>query len=238
MGAQQGDSIFEKATKAYNEGDFSNAVALYHKILEGGEHSAALYFNMGNAYYKLNEIPESIYYFEKSLLLNPNDEEVKQNLSYAQNMTLDAIDTLPQTSLSRFYKNITNRFSFEGWAYLSILFLTLFVVLYIAFYYFEHSSRKRWAFITSLLFLILCVVSVVFAFVAQRDYNSDNPAIIFADEIQISAEPNENSQEVFILHAGTKVNVLDQLNAWYRIRLTDGKTGWIPSEALKLLKNF
>jgi tetratricopeptide (TPR) repeat protein len=238
VSAQKGDALFNEATEAYNKGEFDVAIKLYHRILEGGEHSAALYFNMGNSYYKINKIPESIYYFEKSLLLNPKDEEVKTNLGYAQNMTLDAIDSLPQTNISKFYKNITQTFSFDGWAYLSIIFLILFVLLYIAFYYFEYSSRKRWAFITSILFLVLSITSFAFAFIVQEDFNANNPAIVFADEIEIKAEPNESSQEVFTLHAGTKVNVVEKLNDWNKIKLTDGETGWIPSKEIKLLRNF
>ena len=93
----QTEALFNRATDAYNEGNYQQAIEVYNQILDKGEHSAALYFNLGNSYYKLNQIAPSIYYYEKALLLSPNDPEIKTNLSYAQNMTLDAIEVLPET---------------------------------------------------------------------------------------------------------------------------------------------
>jgi len=238
IGSAKDTPVFEQATAAYNEGAYEKAIDLYSTILEDGQHSAALYYNLGNSYYKLNDIPNSIYFYEKALLLAPNDAEIRNNLGYAQQMTLDAIGTLPETGLSRFYKDITNALHFDQWAYLAVAVMFLFVLLYILFYYFRYSSRKRWAFIGSLTCLFVSLVTVAFAYIAQNDFNADRPAIIFADEIEIQAEPNATSDAVFVLHAGTKVNVLEELNDWKRIRLTDGKTGWVASEHLRVLKDF
>ncbi|WP_281541650.1 tetratricopeptide repeat protein [Maribacter aestuarii] len=234
----QAEDNFTWATEAYNEGEFKKAIELYETILEDGQHSAALYYNLGNSYYKLNEIASSIYYYEKALLLSPNDPEILNNLGYAQNMTLDAIDTMPETGLSRIYKMATNRLSFDQWAYVGVFFMFLFVILYILFYYSQYSSRKRWAFIGSFIALFIAIVAVVFAYIQYDDFNKNQPAIVFADEVGINAEPNNKSDEVFVLHAGTKVNVLDELNDWKKIRIADGKTGWITSENIRLLKDF
>ena len=103
----QGEIRFDSATVAYNKGDYEKAISFYMEILEEDQHSAALYYNLGNSYYKLNQIAPSIYYYEKALLLDPNDKEIRSNLVYAQNMTLDAINPLPETTLSRFYKQVT-----------------------------------------------------------------------------------------------------------------------------------
>ncbi|MFS4454535.1 tetratricopeptide repeat protein [Maribacter sp. 2304DJ31-5] len=234
----QNEAVFNKATSEYNEGNYQKAIDHYLDILESGQHSAAVYFNLGNSYYKLNEIASSIYYYEKALLLTPNDPEIKNNLGYARNMTLDAIETLPETGLSKLYKSITTIFSFDQWAYLAIVFMLLFVLLYITFYYSRYSARKRWAFISSLISLFITIVAVLFAFTQFNDFEAEQPAIVFADEIGIKSEPNPSSQEVFSLHAGTKVNVLDKLNEWKKIRISDGKTGWILSGDIKLLKDF
>jgi len=234
----QDTPVFDQATTAYNEAAYEKAIDLYTSILEDGQHSAALYYNLGNSYYKLNDIPNSIYFYEKALLLAPNDAEIKNNLGYAQQMTLDAIDTLPETGLARFYKKITNALSFDQWAYTAVAFMFLFVLLYILFYYFRYSSRKRWAFIGSLVCLFTSLVTLAFAYIAYEDFNADRPAIIFADEIEIQAEPNAASDAVFVLHAGTKVNIVEELNDWKKIMLTDGKTGWVSAEHLKILKDF
>lgn len=105
----QNNALFDQATEAYNVGEYQKAIESYEKILENGEHSANLYYNMGNAYYKQNQIAPSIYYYEKALLLQPNDPEIENNLAYAKNMTLDAIESLPETGLSKIYHNIVGQ---------------------------------------------------------------------------------------------------------------------------------
>ena len=234
----QSEALFNRAATAYNDGDYEKAVEVYEDILERGDHSASLYYNLGNSYYKLNQIAPSIYYYEKALLLDPDDSEIKNNLAYAQNMTLDAIEVLPETGLSKIYASITGRWSFDQWAYFAVAFMILFVLCYIAFYYFRYETKKRFAFFGSLLFLFLSVSSLVFAFMQYADFMAEQPAIVFSEEAAVKAEPNNRSTEAFVLHEGTKVNVLDELNDYRKIQLVDGKTGWIPAGAIKLLKDF
>ncbi|MRI01353.1 tetratricopeptide repeat protein [Kriegella sp. EG-1] len=234
----QNNALFKKGNDAYNEGDFVTAADQYLAILEKGEHSAELYFNLGNAYYKLNQIAPSIYYYEKALLLKPKDSEILNNLSYAQNMTLDAIETIPTSGLTNLYKQFTEILSFDQWAKLAVAFMMLFVLLYIAFYFFSFATRKRIAFITSLIALMFSVIAAVFAYIEFNDFNKNNPAIVFVKESQVKTEPNDRSQQSFILHEGTKVNVIGTLKEWNEIMLSDGQTGWISSENIKLIKNF
>ncbi len=234
----QNEEFFDQATTAYNAGEYQRAIDFYKDILNNDVHSASVYFNLGNSYYKLNEIAESIYYYEKALLLSPNDNEIKTNLSYAQNMTLDAIDTVPETGISKLYKNITGKLTFDQWSYLAIGAMFIFVLLYIAFYNFNYSARKRWSFIGSLIALFICIIAILFAYIQQKDFEAKKPAIIFAEESSIKAEPNNASAQVFVLHAGTKVNIMEKLNDWNKIQLADGKTGWILENQLKPLKDF
>ncbi len=234
----QNEALFNKATTAYNAGEYKKATEDYLKILENGQHSAELYYNLGNAYYKLDQIAPSIYYYEKALLLSPNDPEIKNNLTYAQNMTLDAIDQMPQTGLAKIKNSVIGILSFEEWSKLAVVFMTLFVLLYIAFYYFQYSSRKRIAFILGMVSLFTSVLFVLFAFIQYNDFHKDQPAIVFSNEIAIRSEPNNRSQEVFTLHEGAKVHVLEALNNYQKIRIADGKTGWVPKESIKVLKDF
>jgi len=234
----QSEAIFERATTAYNEGNYEEAISFYMEILDNGEHSAALYFNLANSYYKINQIAPSIYFYEKALLLKPEDAEIKNNLSYAQNMTLDAIEQIPETGISRLYNKVTKFLSFDQWAIAAVIFVMLFVLLYIAFYYFRYSSRKRIAFVSSMICLFLAFISVVLAFVQYNDFMGDRPAIVFSEEAVVKSEPNERSPEVFTLHEGTKIHILDSLNEWKKIRLGDGKTGWLVDQNIRALKDF
>lgn len=237
-GTAQNEALFSKATAAYNEGDYNTAIENYLAIVEAGQHSNELYFNLGNSYYKLNQVAPSIYYYEKALLLKPNDSEIKNNLVYAQNMTLDAIDTMPETGLSKIYKDITGFLSFDQWSYVAINFMMLFVLLYISFYYLKYASQKRIAFITSILSLCIVAVSLVFAFLQYDDFKTNQPAIVFHNEVKVTTEPNERSKAVFSLHEGTKLNVLENLDGYKKIKIADGQTGWLSSESVKMLKDF
>jgi tetratricopeptide (TPR) repeat protein len=237
-GFAQNDALFKQATAAYNAGEYDKAIENYSEILENGQHSAALYFNLGNSHYKLNQIAPSIYYYEKALLLKNNDSEILNNLSYARNMTIDAIETLPENTITEFYNKLIGLFSFNQWGYLAIVFMCLFVLLYIAFYYFNYARRKRIALISSILALLISLISIVFGFMAFNDYKADQPAIVFADEVIVKSEPNKRSQEVFRLHEGTKLQVSEELNDWTKIQIADGQTGWLNSEQIKLLKDF
>lgn len=234
----QNDALFNNATDAYNEGNYERAIESYLKIIANGQHSADLYFNLGNSYYKLNQVAPSIYYYEKALLLKPKDPEITNNLAFAKNMTLDAIESLPQTGFSKLYDSIVGVLSFDQWGYTAVGFMLLFVLLYIAFYYFRVATYKRIAFISSSLALFIALIAVVFAYMEYDNFKADQPAIVFADQVTVKSEPNERSQEIFKLHEGTKLNVVEELKDWRKIRIADGQTGWLLSENIKPVKDF
>ncbi|MCF7567339.1 tetratricopeptide repeat protein [Sabulilitoribacter arenilitoris] len=234
----QNSTLFEEANTLYNQGKYAEAIDKYTAILDTENHSSELYFNLANAHYKLNNIAPSIYYYEKALQLSPNDSEIKNNMAFAKNMTIDAIDVIPETGLSKLIKNITNMMSFDAWAKTSVAFVFCFVVLFLIYYFAYSTLNKRLTFIGSLISLFLLCVSLSFAFHKFNIDKNDRPAIIFAQESKIKNEPNSRSEEVFRLHEGTKVQVLDTVNNWKKIKLDDGKTGWVISEDIKLLYNF
>jgi tetratricopeptide (TPR) repeat protein len=234
----QSNTLFEQGNSLYNEGKYQEAINSYEAILENGEHSAELYYNLANAYYKLNSIAPSIYYYEKALLLNPNDEEIKNNAAFARNMTVDAIDTIPEVGFTRIMKTITNTFSFDTWAVVVVALVFAFVILFLMYYFSYGTNKKRILFLSSGASIACALIALFFAFQKFNLDQIDQPAIVFAQESQIKTEPNLRSEEAFRLHEGTKVQVLESLKDWQKIKLSDGKTGWIPKEDIKLLRNF
>src|SRR5690606_7518806 len=196
------------------------------------------YFNLGNANYKLNHIAPSIYYYEKALQLNPNDKEIKNNIGFARNMTIDAIDVIPEVGFSKFVNTISKSFTFERWAMISIALVVLFVILFLTYYFANASIKKRLAFIGSMTSIVLACCALSFAFHNYHALLKDQPAIVFAQESQVKSEPNLRSSESFKLHEGTKVQVLDTVNNWKKIKLADGKIGWIPQSDIKLLNTY
>lgn len=237
--AQQGNmDLFDKANSLYNKGEYQLAIEGYLKISESGQHSAELYYNLANAYYKLNQIAPSIYYYEKALILNPGDEDILNNLKYAQNMTIDSIDEMPKTGFDRLVSSTVDVFSHRTWAIGSILFMVLFVVMFLLYYFSSYHRWKRLYFVLSFLMLLIAIGAALGAYKQYTIQNSKTLAIIFAKETSVTSEPNLGSEEIFQLHEGTKVNVLDSLGQWKKIRLSDGKVGWLPQGDLRIIKDF
>jgi tetratricopeptide (TPR) repeat protein len=231
----QNQSLFEQGNQLYNDGKYAQAIDKYKAILETENHSAELYFNLANAHYKLNHIAPSIYYYEKALKLSPKDQDIKNNLAFANNMTIDDIEVIPNAGFSKLIRNITDIMSFDSWAKLAVASVIMFVLIFLIYYFTYSTFKKRLAFITSNLFLFLAAISVAIAFHNYNLNKKDKPAIIFSQETVIKSEPNNRSQELFRLHEGTKVQIIDTINQWKEIKLTDGKTGWIESEDIKAL---
>ncbi|AUP79651.1 SH3 domain-containing protein [Flavivirga eckloniae] len=234
----QNQTLFEKANALYNEDKYAEAIDNYRAILETGNHSADLYFNLANAHYKLNNIAPSIYFYEKALQLAPNDPDIKNNLSFAQNMTIDAIDVVPEAGLAKLLNNVTHTMSFDNWARVAVGLVFCFVVLFLIYYFAFSTLNKRLTFIGSLASLFLLCVSLAFAFHKYNLDKKDNPAIVFEQESKVKNDPNPRSEEAFRLHEGTKVQVLESYNDWKKIRLSDGKTGWVNSKDIKMLNNI
>ena len=231
----QNQSLFEQGNQLYNDGKYAEAIEKYQAILKSNKHSEALYFNLANAHYKLNHIAPSIYYYEKALQLAPNDQAIKSNLAFAKNMTIDAVDVIPDTGFAKLRKNVTDIMSFDNWAKLAVGSVLMFVIIFLLYYVTYSTGKKRLAFITSNLFLFLAVFSVAIAFHKYNLSKKDKPAIVFAQETVIKSEPNKRSQELFRLHEGTKVQIIDTVNQWKEIKLADGKICWIENEDIKEL---
>ncbi|MFH4965995.1 tetratricopeptide repeat protein [Gaetbulibacter sp. M235] len=231
----QNQSLFEQGNQLYNQGKYAEAIEKYKAILETNNHSEALYFNLANAHYKLNHIAPSIFYYEKALKLAPEDQDIKNNLAFAKNMTIDAIDTIPDAGFSKVIKKITDIMSFDDWSKVAVASVIIFVLLILLYYFTYSTNKKRLAFITSNIFLFIAAISLLIAFHKYNLSQKDKPAIIFAQETVIKSEPNNRSQELFRLHEGTKVQILDTINQWREIKLADGKTGWIEKEDIKEL---
>lgn len=231
----QNNTLFELGNTLYNDANYSEAINKYETIINNGKHSSELYFNLGNAHYKLNHIAPSIYYYEKALKLSPNDKDIQNNIAFARNMTIDAIDIVPEVGFSKLIKNTTNSMNFDSWAKLAVIFMILFVFLILIYHIAYLTSKKRLAFIGSVVFLFLACSSIGFAFNKYGIEQNDKPAIVFVKESRVKSEPNLRSGEAFRLHEGTKVHILDTINNWKKIKLSDGKTGWISNQDIKQL---
>lgn len=234
-GIPQENNIFERANAAYADGNYEQAVELYTEILKNGQTSAALHYNLGNAHYKLNHIAPSIYHYEKALQLDPTDDDIQNNLGFAQNMAIDSIEDAPVEGFQRLFNTTTSVFGPTGWAWVAIFCMLLFVVFFLVYYFSRRTVIKRILFVSGSFFLILAIASVIIAFMKQNVQQENSFAIIFSEEIEVKSEPNLRSEEVFQLHEGAKVRVTEEYQGWIEIELPNGSQGWVQQSGVKIL---
>lgn len=229
------NSAFAKANKAYTAGNYDLAIAAYKQILKGGQHSAAVYFNLGNAYYKQNVVGESIYYYEKALQLEPKDEDVLNNLRFASQMKIDAIEPLPENAIGSTIDEIAGGLSVDEWAYLSIVFVLVTILLAVFYTYAATPGKKRLFFILTILGVIISVTLIATAFYARNEVDSQRFAIIMIDEIAGREAPKQNSEKVFTIHEGTKIQLLEDFEEWSQVMLENGSKAWLPADVFREL---
>jgi len=231
----QNESLFDTANNAYNKGDYQAAISNYQKILDQGEASSELYYNLANAHYKLSHIAPSVYYYEKALKLDPNDKDIKNNLEFANNMVIDDIKQVPEVGISKGFNNFVNTFSYDMWAWFAIIFSGVFGLFFILYYFSIAPKLKRVFFGISMLAVVLLVFSVFFGFHQKSTIENTQFAVIFAEEAPIRSEPNLRGDEQFKLHEGTKIEVLSTYQNWVKLQLANGDQGWIDKSSVKFL---
>ena len=229
-------SGFEIGNALYQKGNYEGAVTAYENVLAGKKQSAELYFNLANSYYKLNKVAPAIYNYEKALLLNPNDPEIKNNLQFAHKMTIDEIKEMPKVGFAKMLRDFTGNFSYDDWAWITVSFAILFLLFFMGYYFSQTTFLKRVFFIGMFAIVFGIIVSMLAA-VSEKNYDkNERPAIVFAEMASVKSEPKASGSDVFVLHEGTKVFVDEVLENWKKIQLPDGTEGWIESSAIREVK--
>jgi tetratricopeptide (TPR) repeat protein len=232
---QSNTSLFKNANTFYKDGKYKEAIDLFKKIEVKDSVSSTLYYNIANSYYKLNSVANTIYYYEKAIQLDPLNTDAINNLEFARRMTIDNIKELPKTFLQRLEANYIQKLSYNQWSILAVFLSFLASILFILFYVSSISNRKRVYFLTSILSFFLLAITIGISYNQYKRVTNTKTAIIFTSKISVNNAPTLNSNEIFILHEGTKVVVLDTVDNWKKIKLADGKIGWITASSLKEL---
>ena len=233
--AQSPDSLFVQANKSYQQEDYLKALELYNEIENQNVISGELFYNMANVFYKTNKVADAIYYYEKALHLEPNNKDILFNLEFAKRMTLDNIEELPKSISQKFRDAVVLKFTYNTWGIISVSFAFLFAILFLLYHFSYSTSVKRIYFITSGITVILVSLSLLFSYQNHKYVTSTRTAIIFAQQTSVKSAPTKSSEVNFLLHEGTKVFVLESLDNWVKIKIADGKMGWIEEEDMKEL---
>ena len=222
--AQTVEENFKAANTFYKKNNFEQAAAAYEKIINQGYRNAEVYYNLGNCYYKLNKTGKSILYYEKALLLEPNDEDLLHNLQLAQLKTVDKPVPVPQLSIIKSYNNFIRLQQSKGWAITALVCVWLAFILFAA--YMLWAGNK----ILSLLGSLFLLGSLVFLLLGGKQYSAEEnscSAVLIVNNVNVKSAPDINGTDIFTIHEGIKFQLLDEVGNWSKIRLIDGKVGWL-----------
>jgi tetratricopeptide (TPR) repeat protein len=223
-------SLEVEAARLYQEGDYVQAATLYQEVLDGGLESTTLYYNLGNCFYKQNEIARAILNYERALLLTPGDEDVEYNLMMARRATVDKINVLPELFLMRWHNAILTSLTVDQWAYLSVALFLLFLGAAVLFFHATSITLKKSSFAAGLVLILFTMSSLWFASKQYRRTTDRREAIVMTPSVVVRGAPDQSGTELYVVHEGLKITVIETLGQWYNIRLADGNVGWVPQE--------
>jgi len=231
--------VAEDNMRAANElfvaGKYDEAIAAYEAILSTGVESAALYYNLGNAYFRVNDIAHAILNYERSLLLDPKNEDAKFNLELSRTRIVDRIDTIEVFFLRAWINALANLMKSDSWAIWSVVTFILCIVALFGYVFGRYRIVKKITFFSA-CFLFLISLSSFFFAKAQKDrYMNREYAIVMDATVTVKSTPDESGTDLFLIHAGTKVNIrrVFENQEWFEIRLKDGNTGWVRATAIE-----
>lgn len=226
---------FNKANLFYQKGEYAKAIELYHQMLSKGYVAKEVLFNIANSYYRQNQFHYAILYYERAHRLDPSDEDVNFNLQMANLHIVDRFEEVPKFFLIQWWTNIIDTYSSKTWATLAILSIWISAVVFSLFLVVNNANTKKAMFALGLLFFLLFATNSVFAYSRYHYETATNYAIVFAINSYVKSSPDESSTDLFILHQGTKVQILDRVGKWLKIRIPNGNIGWIEQEELVII---
>ena len=231
------NTTFERAAAAYNAQRYADAVALYDSVEVADGVSLQLYYNRGNAYYKMGKYAPAILNYERALLLDPSNPDVRYNLELANTKITDKIEETGTFFINVWAQSVRDWFTSNTWAVIAIVSFILFILAFVVYLFVDSSYmrvRKIGFFIALPLFLISLVANFC-AFSQNNRVSNRNQAIVFSQEVSVKSSPSESGTQLFLLHAGTKVTLMERVGEWTEVRISDGNRGWLPLSSIEII---
>ena len=230
------DSLWDEANLAYVEGRWADAISDYQMISSMGLESASLYCNTGDAFFKDGNVPMAILYYERALKLDPSYDDARYNLDLLNSTIQDRIDPVPEFVLKAWAREICYIMDSNAWAVCFFVLFALTLAMVLLFLLAPTVGGRRTGFFTGIVLLLLAVFSLCFSVWQKNDYMKAEGAIVMRPVTSVKSSPSaEASKDLFILHEGTKVKIIDQVGSWNNIELADGRQGWIPSSDIETI---
>lgn len=232
-------NLASSAADAYRSGDFKTSIELYEKVINesisNNKVSAQLYYNLGNAYYRDNQLGKAILNFERALLLDPGDSDIRHNLRFANNRKVDRITPAGDIFISNWFKAIRNLYSSNEWAIIAIVFFVLAVLSIAVFLFLNVLWIRKTAFYSFIVLFLLVIIFNIFSFSQKREQILGDNAIVMVGAAGVHASPDLNSNELFELHEGSKVKVKSSDGNWYEIEIDNGSVGWTNKDNIEII---
>jgi len=228
------DLLVDSARNSFMQSRYVDALTIYDSICNMGYSSSDLYYNMGNCYYRLSQVPQSIYYYEKALMLDPSNSDAEFNLNIVNRMLKQNVETLPVPFYSKWWASVLNLMSSDAWTILNIVMLLIFFVGFATFLFFRGIRIRKLGLSIAVISLFFFVFSAICAYNSSVRINQNRYGIMF-EQSMVKSSPNADAVNSFEVCEGLKVLVSDSANGMYNIRLADGKEGWVDMLDIKML---
>ena len=231
----QEEKMFQDGNEYYRQKQYDKAIETYSQIIHAGFESAPLYYNLGNAYYRSGKIGYAILYYEKALRLSPGDEDILHNLTLANLKIIDKVESLPKFFLFQWWEALLSLFNSSGWTIISYICYIILIISVGFYFYIKTGSQQRVVLVTGLTGLLLLIISSSILAVKLNRELTINNGIVVQNVVNVKLSPDPGSNDAFIVHEGLKVILEDKVDEWVKIRLGDGKVGWLPQEDVKVI---
>lgn len=228
-------NVMQKANELYKNNQYQLAIDEYNKLVKQGYEGTSLYYNLGNAHYRLGKVGFAILYYEKALKFSPSDEDVKHNLALAKLNLVDKVDELPPFFIFNIWEGLLASFSVSGWTIIIYIIFILLLLAVIAYFFSRSVTQQRISFFTGIGILVLLFLSIsLLAVKMNKEFNIKN-GIIVETSVIVKSAPDNSSKDEFSIHEGLKVRLEDKVDDWVKISLSDGKVGWIIEKSLGII---
>jgi hypothetical protein len=219
----------------YNEGNYAGASEIWTQLYKAGYDGNEVLYNIGNAFFKMNELPHAILFYERALLRNPGDEDIRYNLAIASGSLKDRFETIPQIFFIRWFDRLALSLTSDAWAITSAALFVVSLTLALVFLFISNYNLKLLAFWFAILLFLLSILSLTLAFRSDRLVYKSQTAIVLSPVLTGRSTPSEGGTELFVIHEGLKVKTGEQIGEWTEIRLPDGNKGWIMTSAIETI---
>ena len=225
----------QHADDSYHQGNYQQAISDYKSLLDKGV-SPALYYNLGNAYYRSDSLSKAILCYERAYRLSPSDKDIRFNLQFARSKTIDKIAPEDDNFFTLVYQSVVNFANVDTWAVVGIGSIVIALVLMLCYLFASPLWLRKTGFFGSVAFLLLFVFSTLFAWQQKYWFNNSRGAIVMSPAIGVKSAPEDKTPDAYVIHEGTRVNILDDgIKGWKQIQLGDGREGWIKSGVIEMI---